>query len=485
MLSGCGSGSPSAANSRESLPSPGTVTTTQHPLVASYALMVPYAGQATVEFGPDVTYGRSTGAQTVPIGGGTVTFLVAGMRANSTYHMRARVDLADGNTLYDTDHTFTTGELPSASFPTMTVTPAGGLPAGSGVELISSLGTSVGAVAYDTDGSVIWYYYDPTIPANLWPFPVRQLDNGDYLINFLWFVREVDLTGKIVREMSVDQMNSELTAAGYPFQVTSFHHDGLRLDNGHWILLANEYKDFQDLQGYPGTTTVLGDDLIDLDANNQVVWAWRAFDHLDVNRHPFSFPDWTHSNAIVLTPDGNLMLSMRHQSWILKIDYANGSGSGDVLWRLGSEGDFTIAGGDPNQWFYAQHFPLLLQTQGSKFSFAVYDNGDTRPDPNGQQCVDVGDCYSRAVIYDVDESARTAAVSWQYELGFFSNWGGSVTQFADGGMDIDSSSVDYGMSRVIQISGGSNPQVVWRMDSADAFLYRSVRMPSLYPGVQW
>ena len=100
---------------------------------------------------------------------------------------------------------------------------------------------------------------------------------------------------------------------------------------------------------------------MDLDTNNQPVWVWRAFDHLDVNRHPYLFPDWTHSNAVVYEPDGSLLLSMRHQSWILKIDYANGSGGGDVLWRLGPGGDFTLSDSDPAQWFYNQHYPNLLQ----------------------------------------------------------------------------------------------------------------------------
>ena len=47
-------------------------------------------------------------------------------------------------------------------------------------------------------------------------------------------------------------------------------------------------------------------------------------------------PDWTHSNAIVYNPaDGNLMLSIRHQSWIVGIDYRDGAGAGDVLWVPG------------------------------------------------------------------------------------------------------------------------------------------------------
>ena len=205
-------------------------------------------------------------------------------------------------------------------------------------------------------------------PTRAFPFPIRQLDNGDYLINYGVDVREVDLAGNIVRKITLDQLNAAL---GQRLAISdlsvSIHHDVLPLSNGHWIVLVNENHDFQDLPGYPGTTTVLADDLIDLDANNQVVWAWRALDHLDVNRHPYQFPDWTHSNAVVLTADGNLLLSVRHQSWVLKIDYANGSGAGDILWRLGPQGDFTLSGNDPAQWFYNQHFPVILQTQGSQF----------------------------------------------------------------------------------------------------------------------
>ncbi len=488
---GCGTQPSSSSGAAGSAPSPellaihGTVSATQHPLVASYSVTVPGSGQASVEFGPTVAYGRSTQVQTVPVGGGSVTFLVAGMRANTTYHMRARVNLDSGGTAVNSDHTLTTGALPNATFPSVTITPATGLAKGAGVDLMSSFGTDIGAVAFDTDGSVIWYYYDPNLPVGAWPFPIRQLDNGDYLLNMESVVREVDLTGKVVREITPMQLNAALAAAAYPFQVANVHHDVIRLSNGHWILLVNESQDFQDLPGYPGTTSVLGDDLVDLDPNNQVVWVWRAFDHLDVNRHPLYFPDWTHSNAIVYTPDGNLLLSMRHQSWILKIDYANGNGSGDILWRLGPEGNFTLVGGDPNQWFYAQHFPLLLKTQGSKFSLALYDNGDSRPDSSGQLCIEVGTCYSRAIILDVDESARTANLSWQYAPGFFSFWGGSVSELPNGDMELDSSSVDNGFSRVIQVTGGSNPQVVWQMDTSNAAFYRAQRIPGLYPGVQW
>src|SRR5262249_25387569 len=144
----------------------GTVHATAHPLVAEYQLSVPRPGQVSVEFGPDLTYGRRTWSQPVPAGGETVRLLVAGMHANTTYHMRARIDLSSGITLFASDHAFTTGALPHVSFPSVTVTPSSALTTGAGVELISSFGTDVSAVVLDTDGAVIWYYYDPDQPAS-------------------------------------------------------------------------------------------------------------------------------------------------------------------------------------------------------------------------------------------------------------------------------------------------------------------------------
>src|SRR6266446_1038073 len=57
----------------------GTVNATAHPLVAEYQLSVPRPGQVSVEFGPDLNYGRRTWSQHVPAEGETVRLLVAGM----------------------------------------------------------------------------------------------------------------------------------------------------------------------------------------------------------------------------------------------------------------------------------------------------------------------------------------------------------------------------------------------------------------------
>ena len=127
-------------------------------------------------------------------------------------------------------------------------------------------------------------------------------------------------------------------------------------------------------------------------------------------------PDWTHSNSVVYSPDdGNLLLSMRHQFWVLKIDYENGQGSGDILWRLGPQGDFTLMKGgvadeDIDDWFYSQHYANIVSPNSTGvFNLMVFDNGDDRGifDVPSDRCGTPGApaCYSTVPIFQVDEEA--------------------------------------------------------------------------------
>jgi len=139
-----------------------------------------------------------------------------------------------------------------------------------------------------------------------------------------------------------------------------FHHDFAVLPNGHTIYLVTEQRNVT-LSGDTSPTFVTGDSSVDVDPKGNPVWTWSTFDHLDVNYHPFGFPDWTHSNAVVYSPsDGNLILSSRSLSWVMKIDYNNGMGTGNVLWKLGPNGDFKLQNGGPSDWFYNQHYPVFL-----------------------------------------------------------------------------------------------------------------------------
>lgn len=480
-LLGCGSGSNGSPALRSS------IAATANPLVAQYTI-TPLEMRVTawVEFGTDTTYGRQTSVSPATTGfREPINILVAGMKPNTIYHMRAHLDSLDGDSWVGPDETFRTPAIPSSAgtLPGIVVTrPTPSLTPSSGVEVFNLVGTSktLNALVTDIDGNIIWYY-NPGNGAS--PTPMKLMQNGHFIMN-VGDLREIDLAGNIVRSITTAAINQSLQANGYAFTISLFHHDVIVLPNGHWITLANTSKSFTDLPGYPGVTDVLGDALIDIDLNGNVAWAWSGFDHLDVNRHLMGLPDWTHSNAIIYTPDGNLLLSMRHQSWILKIDYADGTGAGDILWRLGNDGDFTIAGGDVSNWFYAQHYPNLESTDGSLMTLSIVDNGDLRIEPGGGECT--ATCYTRATIFQVDEATSLATLLWQFLPGFYSYWGGSIGTLGNGDVEFDLTTVaTTPASQVMEVTDTDSPQTVWQLNLTGANAYRAFRIPSLYPGVSW
>ena len=502
-----------------SLPSTMTavVGTTQNPLVAQVSIISPCEGTASVEFGPDLSYGRSTSSYPVQRSIEGTNILVAGMRASTTYHMLPSVQCATG-TLTGQDLTFQTGSLPSIAgpLPQMTVTrpnPSAGSPENPGIELIHVVTPGINKIqAYftDRDANPIWYYDVGSASGN-YPFAVKLLPNGHVILAIdnspngsistgNSILREIDLAGNTIREMDIAALDQKTQAIGYDFTPTFYHHDVLPLDNGHLIVLVNTSKDFTDLPGYPGTMKVTGDALIDLDTDWNPVWSWNGFDHQDmlpVTRHLFGLPDWTHGNGIAYSAtDGNLLLSMRNQSWVLKIDYNNGTGTGNVLWRLGYQGDFALTVGgvpttDPSEFFSAQHFPSIASQTGSQTTLAIWDNGDSRQlNTAGAVCGPPPSpaCYSRATIFQVDDSAMVADLHWDTLPGYFSIWGGSINQLENGNVEFDINSPQSPTtiaSEVQEVTQTSSPQIVWQMDFTDSNAYRAYRVPSLYPGVTW
>lgn len=486
----------------------GAVTTTANAMVAKYTLMMPFAGTWTVSFGKDTGYGLTT--STVTTAGGSNSVFVAGMLPNTTYHLRASVTLADGQLTTDVDHTFASGALPAgipASFP---VTLGTGTPQ-PGIEVMDPLFGSVptSIIATDLRGNVVWAYR-PTVVTyggSLGPFiyPFKLLPNGDFLMYIapnsfpagnagINVMREVDLAGDTVRELSMATLNTEMASAGYPITLQYFTHDLLALPNGHFLIMANTQKSFTNLTGYPGTTNVMGDVVIDLDPTWTPDWVWNEFDHFDVNRHPWptTFPDWTHSNSLAYsTDDGDFLVSMRHQNQAVKVDFQNGKGTGDVVWTLGQGGDYALKSGvDPTDWFYAQHHVQFATTNTTGvYSLTVMDNGDDRMYPNGKLCGTSGEpaCYSTIQEFQMDDGAKTATFQFHQILpaAEYNSYGGNVEILANGNFEYGLPGVPSGSSEVYEVTPGSNPQTVWEMTTPGSQGYRTFRLPSLYPGVQW
>ena len=480
---------------------PGTVAPTANPQVALYTITPPADASVTIQFGQTTNYGLITWTQTTPTGGGAVGTFVAGMLANTTYHMQATVKFASGLTFTDTDHTFTTQALTAVQIPKLTATTTPGMTPQGGVEFLNliSTGGQVSVGVTDLAGNMLWGY---NAPNGVFSNGAKQMPNGHFLINFNTsaiadgtdsVLQEVDLGGNVVWQLTAAQLNQALaaaTCAGCNITVVGTHHDFAVLPNGHLILIAAQQKVETGLTGFPDPVTVTGDVLIDLDQNHKPVWVWSEFDHLDVNRHPFSFPDWTHTNSVVYSPDDKaLIISIRHQFWVMKIDYGNGQGTGNILWKLGFQGDFTLAGGtDPIDWFYAQHDANVASMNSSGvFQLILFDNGNNRIlDTSGNVCGTSTPCISRVPIMQLDESAKTATIEWVDNLSpVFSFFGGNARLLTNGNVEFDECGLTASSSAIYEVTKTTPPQTVWQMQIPKQNVYRGFRMPSLYPGVQW
>src|SRR5581483_7884512 len=331
----------------------------------------------------------------------SMTFEVAGMYPSTPYYMYAQTVTASKITNGVT-RLFTTGPLPSTlAFPNFRVLVAAGAQTDTADSIILHNlvqlggGTHYPDVATDLAGNIMWYYYS----SNAADLLTRPLKGGGVLsiqAGQAWqpvsqqgqILRQVDLAGNIIRETNTGAIQQELLAlgntnAGSCLSVPSpppvgaaclsaFHHDAIQFTMGgsqYTAVIGAIEKIFP--PGTQGDTSgllvdIIGDIIIVLDSNWQVVWYFDTFGHdgggtqLDINRPavmgetcvtgqtgcPPVFllssatapkaNDWLHANSLYYWPkDGSLVFSLRHQDWVLKINYHSGSGDGTVLWRMG------------------------------------------------------------------------------------------------------------------------------------------------------
>jgi len=216
--------------------SPGKISSTPNPQVAQYTWTLPYKASWSVRFGTTTEYGRSTSVQTAPTVDTASSMYVAGMLPNTTYHMQATVTLPDGATANDIDQVFTTGALLAGIPATLPATTSAGMTPQPGVELLNTLVGALPTTALVTDlqGNVIWSYSFPdrTAPAEL--YPVRLLPNGHFLCMIapvypklpttgdLNVIREFDLAGNTVQQLSMVDLNNRLAAKGFALPLSAF-----------------------------------------------------------------------------------------------------------------------------------------------------------------------------------------------------------------------------------------------------------------------
>jgi len=482
------------------------VNPTAHPLVALYSAPPCAAGdKMRVRFRAQ----SSTVVDATPFkdcnGALSMNFYLAGLQANTNYVVRHEIMSGTGSTLGPLLQ-FTSGSIPPAlSFPALTniLPPNANTSVQDKFILWDYLFTGAQVMfptATDLSGNVVWYYEKVGTTLQNTRFFIRMTDFqtllvhvndetiADPLRNQNQLLREIDLAGNTVRETNVSRVSQQLVQMGYP-SIQSFHHDTIRLANGHTITLASTERIFPaGTQGSTGPVNILADMLVDLDENMQVAWAWNPYDHLDVNRAavlgetcgplqpgcpPFFLSlvanDWMHSNSVNYSPaDGHLLISMRHQDWVIKIDYANGAGSGNVLWRLGNGGDFTPISADPYPFFTHQH-DAGYEVGGSTF-LSIYDNGNTR-------VAQTGPGNSRGQVWALNEASMTATLLLNADLGVYAFAVGNGHRLSNGNYHFHSGIITGNHSQAAEVipAGALN-----YVEEAQAVSYRSYRLRNMY-----
>lgn len=419
------------------------VNPTAHPLVALFS-----AGPCTVGHSIRVRF-RQTGAQAssttnaVPCSSSSANFLVAGMLPSTQYQMQWE-EFATGYLNDGPELNFTTSHFPK-NFPVAENFEVNVPPQPHDADfpvvifhMIPAAGQlfQYWPVATDLNGNIIWYHPGQALVT-------RMEAGGNYFTMSYTDLTEWDLAGNITLQTNIEILNEQLLAKGFSPMTGINNHETRRLPNGNLLILGSH--DMASTQYQGGTqqhpVDILGDMILVLDHNMQLTWAWDSFAHQDLSREatlddlcyhgtqgcpPFNLSfttanDWTHANAVQLTNDGNILLSERAQDWVLKVAYANGTGDGHLIWRMGPYGDFTILNppqtqcGEPQvyPWFTHQHDAAFQVQTGASETFTVFDDGNTRH----EQCHGGN---SRGMILSVFENQRTVYIQTLADMGVYS-----------------------------------------------------------------
>ncbi len=260
------------------------------------------------------------------------------------------------------------------------------------------------AAFYDNGGAPVWWYRAPSSPVD-----AKLLANGHVAWNVggpQGGMEERTLDGTLVRALNTVGHASDL-------------HELQLLPNGNYVMAIYRPLEHVDLTaiGGPADATIIDGVVQELTPGGDLVWEWRASDHIPVTEVPVSWRepiiatgaggyDVYHLNSVERDGDG-LVISFRVLNAVYRVA---GAGAGAIDWKLGGVavpgeslavvGDPVLSGAspDPNGPLSGQHDARILPGG----DLTVHDNG-TRL---------VAGVWSgrapRAVRFAIDAAARTA-----------------------------------------------------------------------------
>ena len=210
-------------------------------------------------------------------------------------------------------------------------------------------------------------------------------------------------------------------------EVASYETVGLTHTDGHdatWRDDGSVYLMAYEPDATPGSDLV-GAVLQHVSADGEVLFEWDAADHVDrlTEGTAGGNPDWAHVNSVDVMADGDLLVSFRHLSAVLKIARTarGGVAEGDVVWRLGGRrSDWTFPDDETGTGPCAQH--TAAETDDG--TILLFDNGSPSFTRDGTICVDQSDpdgptvprLWSRVTEYELDAASGQARTVFEHRV---------------------------------------------------------------------
>jgi hypothetical protein len=220
------------------------------------------------------------------------------------------------------------------------------------------------------------------------------------------------------RLVRLDEQFREVAAHETVGLVDTDGHDVAWQDDGSAYLMAYEPDE-------RSGEKLIGAVLQHVSAEGEVLFEWDAADHVDraVEGTAGTDPDWAHVNSVELMDDGDLLVSFRHLSAVLKIARTahDGFAEGDVVWRLGGRrSDWSFPDDEAGTGPCAQH--TAAETDSG--SIVLFDNGSASFTHNGTLCVDQADpdgptvprLWSRVTEYELDDASGEARTVFEHRV---------------------------------------------------------------------
>lgn len=243
----------------------------------------------------------------------------------------------------------------------------------------------------DFDGKIIWYQaYGEGIRTGFFDAKSGHLA----LLTGFKYGEDNNKFKRVANNIIISDLNGNILfkRKPYPGFIDNPHHEFSIMPDGNLLILGNIIKDYNlsSIDPKLSEVPIWGDGFFVTDPAGKIIKQWDCFKGINPLEADYVDPvkfsqDYLHANSVTSDSEGNYYMTFNRISELWKID----GNSGDVIYRLGANGNIDLKGGD---------YPkggLHAATVLAPDRILCYDNGSNRG-------------YSRAVVFNIDAASMTA-----------------------------------------------------------------------------